>query len=467
MMAGYACLTGLTMAFPLLFRIMFRFGVRNIILVSLAVFIVSDYVCMISDFVPLIVFLSFASGFFKILSTFVCWNCVQLIITPQRDFAVFFPFLFSFVLGSVQLVNLVTGYSIYYFDWETMHLITMLAFFVVALIVTFCMRRDYRNGLYIPFKGIDYLGGIMWTLLLLCIVFVFVYGDYYDWLDAPEIQIALLFAIIILLMCLHRARRIRHPFISFETFSQRNMLYIFLLFGGMTLMSATNTSTQNIFTGRILHFSQLYQADLNWGLTIGIVVGTLFFYVAVNKWKWRIKMVVLSGFLFFLAYQSLMYFLIDTSTESYMLQIPSLCKGAGVGLVYTSLTFALAGSTTFEYYFQAMCVIGFIRTSFGAPLSSAIFGRIFKRMFSENAASLGWEIDGTTIGQTDLSAIITEFQRQVTMVTVKEVYGIAMFAAIIIILFIIASEFRHPINKGANHMLKKSMTWLLTKVQSQ
>lgn len=463
MMAGYACLTGLTMAFPVLFRIMFRFNVCSILLVSIAFFVVSDYVCMVSQFVPLIVFLSFVSGFFKILSTFVCWNCVQLIITPERDFAVFFPFLFSFVLGSVQLVNLATGYSIYYFDWQAMHRITILAFLCVGIIVAFCMRRYYRNGLYIPFKGIDYLGGVLWTLLLFCIVFVFVYGDYYDWLDASEIQTAVLFAAILLFMCLHRAGRIRHPFISHETFSQRNMLFIFLLFGGMTLMSATNTSTQNIFTGRILGFDSRYQADLNWGLTAGIVVGTVFFFLAIKQWKWRVKMVVLCGFLFFLAYQAMMYFLIDASTESYMLQLPSLCKGAGVGLVYTSLTFALAGSTTFEYYFQAMCVIGFIRTSFGTPLSSAIFGRAYKRMFGENAARLGWELDGTALSQLNMPDIAAEFQRQVTMVTIKEVYGLAAIVAIVIILLILASDFRHPVIKSSNHLLKKSQAWLLTK----
>ena len=93
MMAGYASMTGLTIAFPLLFRILFRFPTRELLLFSAGVFIVSDYLCMVCDFLPLIVFLSFISGFFKIVGTFVCWSNIQLKITPKRDFAVFFPFL--------------------------------------------------------------------------------------------------------------------------------------------------------------------------------------------------------------------------------------------------------------------------------------------------------------------------------------------------------------------------------------
>ena len=126
LMAGYASMTGLTMAFPLLFRILFRFPTRELLLFSAGVFIVSDYLCMVCDFLPLIVFLSFISGFFKIVGTFVCWSNIQLKITPKRDFAVFFPFLFTFVLGSVQLANIATGYSIYAFDWKAMHRLTIL-----------------------------------------------------------------------------------------------------------------------------------------------------------------------------------------------------------------------------------------------------------------------------------------------------------------------------------------------------
>ena len=144
MMAGYASMTGLTMAFPLLFRILFRFQPRSLLLFSAGVFIVSDYLCMVCDFLPLVVLLSFVSGFFKIVGTFVCWSNVQLKITPKRDFAVFFPFLFTFVLGSVQLANIVTGYSLYAFDWRAMHRITIGAFIVVFALVYFGMRRNYQ-----------------------------------------------------------------------------------------------------------------------------------------------------------------------------------------------------------------------------------------------------------------------------------------------------------------------------------
>lgn len=463
MMAGYASMTGLTIAFPLLFRILFRFPPRELLLFSAGVFIVSDYLCMVCDFLPLIVFLSFISGFFKIVGTFVCWSNIQLKITPKRDFAVFFPFLFTFVLGSVQLANIATGYSIYAFDWKAMHRLTIGAFILIFALVYFCMRRNYRQGPHIPFKGIDYLGGILWSLWLICIIFIFVYGEHYDWLDGEEIQTAIVFAIVLLVMCIQRAATVRHPYISLKTFSQHNMLFIFILFGCMTLMSATATSTQNIFTSAILGFDARHNADLNWGVLIGIAVGTCIFYLSLVRWKWRIKSIVFTGFLSFFLYQVMLYFLIDASTEKYMLYLPLVFKGAGVSLVYTSLTYALAGCVTFIYYFEAMCVIGFIRTSFGAPLNSAILIRMFNHAQQENVAGLGSYIDSMYSMADSFTSVYNEFQRQILMVSLKEVYGYAVIIAIIILLAILASDYRHFIFAKSNQMLKLSQIWRLVR----
>lgn len=394
MMAGYASMTGLTMAFPLLFRILFRFQPRSLLLFSAGVFIVSDYLCMVCDFLPLVVLLSFVSGFFKIVGTFVCWSNVQLKITPKRDFAVFFPFLFTFVLGSVQLANIATGYSLYAFDWRAMHRITIGAFIVVFALVYFGMRRNYRQSPYIPFKGIDYLGGILWSLWLLFIVFICVYGDHYDWLDGEPIRVALLFAVVLLILCIQRAATIRHPYISLGAFSQHNMLFIFILFGCMTLMSAT-----------------------------------------------------------------------ATSTEKYMLYLPLVFKGAGVSLVYTSLTYALAGCVTFVHYFEAMCVIGFIRTSFGDPLNSAILARLFKYVSLENTATLGGEIDAMHPMAHSFMALYGEFQRQILLVSLKEVYGYAVIVAIVILLAILASDYRWLIRP--NRMWRLAQIWRVVRRQSK
>ena len=466
LMAGYASMTGLTIAFPLLFRILFRFPTRSILLVSAIVFIVCDYVCMVCQFLPLVILMSFISGFFRILSTFVCWSNLQLHITPNRDFAVFFPFLFTIILGSVQLTDIVTGYSITAFEWKAMHRLTIGAFIFVFALVYFGMRRGYRQAPYIPFKGIDYLGGILWSLWLICIIFIFVYGEHYDWLDSEEIRTAIVFSIILLAMSLERAASIRHPYISLKTFSQHNMLPIFILFGCMSLMSTMVSSVQNIYTNAILGFDARHNADLCWGVVAGIAIGAGFFFIALKRWKWRIKNIVFAGFVSFLLYQIQLYFLIDASTEKYMLYLPMVFKGAGVSIVYTSLTYALAGNVTFAYYFEAMCVIGFIRTSFGGPLNSAIITHILNHIEQTTTANLGSYIDSMHPMADSFSVIYGEFQRQMLMVSLKEIYGYAAIAAVLILLVILVSDYRYYIGSRFNRMLKLTQIWRYVRNQT-
>lgn len=461
MMAGYASLVGLTMAFPVLFRIMFRFTPREILLLVTGILIIGDYICMVSDFVPLVVFISFVCGFFKMTGTFICWSNIQLNITPTRDFAVFFPFLFTFILGCVQLVNIATGYSIYKFDWQAMHRCTIGALLLIFAVIFFCLRKHYRQGPFIPFKGIDYLGCILWSSFLMCIVFICVYGEHYDWLKSNEIPTAVMFAVISLAMSLHRAASVRHPFIRLETFKQHNLWQIFILFGCMTLMSATSSSIQNTFTGAVLGYDMKHGIDLTWGSFFGVLIGAGFCYMSLVKWKWHIRYIVLTGFVFFFLYQVMLYFLISPSTDKEMLYLPLLFKGAGLCIVYTALTYALAISVPCMYYFEAMCVIGFIRTSFGNPLSGAFVTRAYNHIHQKNIMLLNSEIDAVNPLSGSFSSVWSELQRQPLLVSLKEVYGYAAIIGLLLLIFILLFEYRRHID--VLKFPKLAEIWRMTK----
>ncbi|MBQ8224246.1 MAG: efflux RND transporter periplasmic adaptor subunit [Bacteroides sp.] len=239
-----------------------------------------------------------------------------------------------------------------------------------------------------------------------------------------------------------RAATVRHPFIRLETFVQPGMLNIFILFGGMTLMSTTSGGLQNIYTGSILHYDMYHNITLNWGSFVGVLAGAGFSYLGLVKWYWRNKSVVFVGFVCFTLYQLMLYFLIDASTDKYMLYLPMFLKGAGLCIVYTVLTYTLAVSVPFAYYFEAMCVIGFIRTSFGNPLSAAVVTRAFNCIKQKNLALLSSEHDAMNPLTADFSSLYSEVQRQVTLVSLKEVYGLAALAGVMILLLILLSDYR-------------------------
>ena len=189
--------------------------------------------------------------------------------------------------------------------------------------------------------------------------------------------------------------------------------------------------------------------------------------MALKKWQWRIKSIVFVGFVSFLLYQISLYFLIDASTEKYMLYLPMLFKGAEVSIVYTSLTYALAGCVTFAYYFEAMCVIGFIRTSFGGPLNSAIITRLFNHIKQSTTADLGSYVDSMHSMADSFTAVYGEFQRQMLMASLKEIYGYAAMVAVLILLTILASDYRYHIGSRINRMLRLTQIWRYVRSRTQ
>lgn len=294
---------------------------------------------------------------------------------------------------------------------------------------------------------------------LICVVFIFVYGEHYDWLNGSEIPTAIIFATVLLVTALYKARHEENPYISIATFKQPNMLFLFILFGCMTLMSATSSSLQNTFTNAILGYDVRHNIDLNWGAFFGVIFGAGYCYMCIVKWKWRIKSVVFSGFLFFFMYQLMLYFLIDASIDQNMLYLPMFFKGAGLCICYTILTYALAVGVPFKYYFEAMCVIGFIRTSFGNPMSSAIITRAFNYIKAKNLGLLSGEIDVTHPLSDSFTTVYGEVQRQMLMVSIKEVYGYAIIIALIILAIILLSDYRRYIIPPTNNMAKLSHIW--------
>lgn len=103
-----------------------------------------------------------------------------------------------------------------------------------------------------------------------------------------------------------------------------------------------------------------------------------------------------------------------------------------------------------------MCVIGFIRTAFGAPLCSAIVTRVFKYVRLENLANLSTEIDDMNPLSESFSTVYGELQRQVLMVSLKEVFGYAVIASVLIIILIMLSDYRSYFTRAPQKILKLS-----------
>ncbi len=148
---------GMTMIFPLLFRIKFRFMSRTILLSAIAIIITGNVICLYSDNVLILYTTSFILGAVKMIGMFECMSSIQLVITPTRDFTVFFSVVYLIVLGSIQLSGLLTAQISYLYTWKYMHIL-IVGLFLCAMVIFYFLMRPIRLMKKFPLYQIDWLG---------------------------------------------------------------------------------------------------------------------------------------------------------------------------------------------------------------------------------------------------------------------------------------------------------------------
>lgn len=179
MMAGYASFIGMTLIFPILFRLKFRFTTRRIFLTVCPVLICCNLITMSSQNILLLVITCFISGFFRMWGTFECFSNIRLSVTSSGNFSVFYPVIYIIVLESIQLSGLVATHISDWVNWQYMHWFVIGLLTVVWLCV-FLFTRPFRIAKKMPLYGIDWIGGALWGVVLFSIVFICIYGEYCD-----------------------------------------------------------------------------------------------------------------------------------------------------------------------------------------------------------------------------------------------------------------------------------------------
>lgn len=439
LMAGYASLIGMSINFAVMFRIKFRFTNRTQLLASGLVLICANLISACTASVPLLVISCLIAGWFRMQATLACNSTIQLWLTPKRDMAVFFCYVYLLVDSVIQLSGITTIYTAFFSQWEYMQwtIIGLLA--LMMLLVVICLK-PVRAPMFIPLLGIDWLGAILWAGVMLSFTFICVYGNYFDWLDAAEIRIAALFGLACLGINLWRATFLHHPYISFQAMRNRNVIRAMVIYAVFFTLLATEHVFEHSYAAAILGFDETNLIDLNWYVFAGIIAGCGLTYFTFALRKWRYKTMTAIGFSLATLYLLWFYFFIDYGVEKEMLFLPLFFRGAAsviISIVY--LTSIVQSGLPFKVFPQALTINGFTGAVMGATLGPAIIGEILSRTVAKNTSLLSSVITASNpdVGHTFPGALYGTIQLQALVVSMKEIYGwllMIAFASLVIIL---------------------------------
>ncbi len=464
MMAGYASMVGMGLTFAIMFRLKFRFVSKTSLMTCCIALIVANLICMHTRSIPLLVATCFFAGIFRMWATFECNSTIQLWLTPKRDLSVFFCFIYLLVQSCIQLSGLITVYTAFWAKWEYMHWLIVGLLLLVMLAILW-LFRSYRSLPKLPLFGIDWLGALMWGLALLCILFVCVYGEHYDWYRSFQIRAATVIGIVVLSLNLWRASFIRHPFIALKTWTYRSVWLTFMLYIVIDILLAPSHLFEHIYMEGILGYDALNVISLNWIVLSGIVAGAAFTFLTFSRRKWRYKTMTVIAFSSITVYLMYFYFGIDYALPKETLFVPLFLRSFGYVIIAICFLTALS-RVPFPHFFQAVSVQAFVSAGFGGALGTAILGRALSVTLKKNAMLLASSLDHVNpfISRISAGELYSAVQRQALMVSMKELYGwlilIALFCLLVFLIY--ESDIRphkvlHPTYRSIRRFVKHEL----------
>ena len=440
LMCLYCNLAGMAIYFPLLFRAKFRFTNKTLLTAAATGVLVCNLVAPHITFLPLLWAVCFVEGICKIQGTFECMSNIQLWMTPKRDFTVFFPLLHIVILCSMQFSDLLMTFSLYYYHWSYMHLFIAALMMVDLLLLHLFIRPFHFLKKRLPLFGIDWLGALLWSALLLQIAYLLDYGDWYDWWNSPVVRRLSLSIAVTLTICLWRMFTIRHPFYEPKMWTYRHLFPLFVLIALVEAFLASERVLEEIFSEEVMHYEEMVSVQLDWLALVGIVAGCLFSLWWMHVRKYNYIRLLIVGIVALLCYLLGFYFTIDSNIHISQLYLPVMCRGFAYAVLSATFMVCLEEIMTFQHFFQALSVFNMLHMVIGGVVGAALYTQGFSYYLQDNIARYGSAVDRVSFSRAPfpLEHYMESFISQMMEISIKQIYGWIVYAcAFLLLLFLL------------------------------
>lgn len=444
-MASYCSLIGLNIIFPVLFRWKFYFYSRQMWFVSS----IGSIICAIlapCSTIPWILWLvCLFAGYFKMMGMFGCMSTIQLNITPTRNYGVFFPVVYILVCGAIQISGIMTAYITYDFNWRYVYLVIIGLMLVVDAIVYFMMSHNHRPAIFIPLKGVDWLGHILWAACCCILTWIFNFGEHYNWWDSKEIWWATWLFIIVMIATLIESRYHKNPFISLDAFKYAVTWKVCFVLAGIAVLQCSAHVLQPVFMNAVAGYDYYTIVNFNYPEIYGIIMGAVLTYFTIVRWKWRMKTYFFTCFLLTTFYIISVYFLIDPQTDAWQFYIPLFVFGVAEVMMESGATYMICCNVPFQHTFMNVAIIGFVRCGVGIAAAGAIVERLFAWSMHKTVMTSTSELN-PVIG--DETGWFTQYlTQQNLMIAVKETLGYLILFGIAMMLIILFARVSPSMNR--------------------
>ena len=391
---------------------------------------VTNLVTIHTTFMPLLLVVCFIGGMAKLQGTFELMSNIQLWITPRRDFAVFFPVLHIVLLTSIEGSAFLAAWFGYHFTWQMMHVFIIGAMCVVVGVQLVMCRPFCPMPNRISLRGIDFCNGLLISLLMLVLSYIFVYGDYKMWMDSRTLRILTGVALALAGVVVHRLLRVANPYVDLRIFRLRNIVPIMVVVTMGELLLGCEHTLEEILNTEVIRLEEHTKAQLLLWALPGVYLGIAIDLLWLKVMKWKVWKLFALGFGFILAYALLMYFRLDMQVNIEQFRLPIICRGAAYAILAATLMWALNESApSQEQFFMGLFVFNIFHMYLAGAAGYGIYTHWFSWFMNDDIARYGQELTLTRLdlSQMNFPAFMEQYIRSMMSVALKQIYGIVVW----------------------------------------
>lgn len=476
--ANFATSIGMAAFCPFLYRLVVIRREKMMCIAGFSLMYIFSYICAKTESIFLLALCSLFMGFLRMVLMMV--NLFTLIkyagnmeaydkITPgnepesgeewdkldiERSIAQPGIYLFFMILG--QLGTSLTAWLAFEYEWQYVYYFMMglLLFCILLVFITMPYHKYATRRFPINFR--QFGNASIFSVSLLCITYVLIYGKVLDWYDAPTIRWATAFAIITGGIFIYIEATQRKPYYLLEVFKLRTIRAGFLFY---LLLMVLNSSSMfvNVFTGVAMKLDNLQNATLgNWCM-LGYFIGTAL-TIGLSVKGVHFKYLFAAGFLLMGLSAMFMYFEVQSAGLYERMKYPIIIRSTGMMMLYSLVPTYATQRMPYRFLSSWICTMLTVRMVLAPGIGTALYTNVMQErqqhyvtryaqnvdmLHPEASASFtrtvqGMQYQGKSKAEAvNMAAMSTKgrIQVQATLSAVKEMAGWTLYACLFCMIF--------------------------------
>lgn len=478
--ANFATSIGMAAFCPFLYRLVVIRREKMMCIAGFSLMYIFSYICAETDSIFLLALCSLFMGFLRMVLMMV--NLFTLIkyagnmeaydkITPgnepttgeewdkldiERSAAQPAIYLFFMILG--QLGTSLTAWLAFEYEWQYVYYFMMGLLLLCILIIFITMPYHKYAGRRFPINFKQFGNASIFSIMLVCITYVLVYGKVLDWYDDSTIRWATAGAILSGGLFLYIEATQRHPYYMLDVLKLRTIRMGFLLY---LLLMVLNSSAMfvNVFTGIGMKLDNYQNATLgNWSM-LGYFIGAMI-TIGLSVKGVRFKYIFAGGFLLLGLAALFMYFEVQSAGLYERMKYPIIIRSTGMMMLYTLIPTYATQRMPYRFLSSWICTMLTVRMVLAPGIGGALYSNVLQErqqhyvtryaqnvdmLHPEASASFtqtvqGMQYQGKSKAEAiNMAAMSTKgrIQVQATLSAVKEMAGWTWYACLICMIFVL------------------------------